>query len=318
VLTDRCLADLHVRDVPLLLLSHYHVDHVGGIAGVFHGRHVGRVVTGPLAEPASGVEIVRDVLDDHGLTVESAPVGSALDVGRVHLDVLAPAVAMRGTRSDPNNSSLIVRATVDGVRILLPGDAEVEEQQSVLAAGVDLSADVLKVPHHGSAYFDDAFLRAVHAKVAVISVGLHNDYGHPSPLLLAELGRIGLPTRRTDHDGDVAVVADDHHELGAVVRGTRASTVGLGVEPAGVAGSEPVAAVLPGSPSDRHATMTAWLPARSTTSTSAAPFRRACWWSATTSSSPPVPSSRSPPRPETSTRTSRSTRAPVPRSPTAS
>jgi competence protein ComEC len=318
VLTDRCLADLHVRDVPLLLLSHYHVDHVGGIAGVFHGRHVGRVVTGPLSEPASGVEIVRDVLDDHGLTVESAPVGSALDVGRVHLDVLAPAVAMRGTRSDPNNSSLIVRATVDGVRILLPGDAEVEEQQSALAAGVDLSADVLKVPHHGSAYSDDAFLRAVHAKVAVISVGLHNDYGHPSPLLLAELGRIGLPTRRTDHDGDVAVVADDHHELGAVVRGTRASTVGLAVEPAGAAGSESVGPVLPGSPSDRHVTMTAWLPARSTTSTSAAPFRRACWWSATTSSSPRAPSSRSPPRPETSTRTSRSTRAPVPRSPTAS
>ena len=76
----------------------------------------------------------------------------------------------------------------------------------MLAEHLDLRADVLKVPHHGSAYSDAAFLAAAHARVAVISVGLNNDYGHPSPLLLAELARLGLPVRRTDLDGDVAVV----------------------------------------------------------------------------------------------------------------
>jgi len=301
VLVDRCLADLHIHEVALLLLSHYHVDHVGGVAGVFHGRHVARVVTGPLAEPASGVEIVRNVLGDRGLQVEHAVVGLGLDVGQVHLDVLAPAFAMRGTRSDPNNSSLILRATVRGLRLLLPGDAEVEEQQSVLAAGVDVSADVLKVPHHGSAYSDPRFLQAVHAKLAVISVGRHNDYGHPSPLLLAELGQLGLPVRRTDQDGDVAVVDDGVHALSAVVRGRRASTVGLGV-------------TAPRWPSDGHATMNGWQPARSTTSTSAASFQRSCCSSATTSSLPPVPSSRSPPRPVASIRRSTCTSAPGPTS----
>ena len=127
----------------------------------------------------------------------------------MHLDVLGPAVAAHGTRSDPNNSSLVLRAQVGGVRMLLPGDAEVEAQRELLDAGADLRADVLKVPHHGSAYSDPRFLAAVHARSAVISVGLHNDYGHPSPLLLAELARLGVPVLRTDRDGDVAVAAVD-------------------------------------------------------------------------------------------------------------
>jgi competence protein ComEC len=302
VAVDRCLADLHIREVALLLLSHYHLDHVGGIAGVFHGRSVAQVITGPLAEPASGVEIVHNVLAEHGLTVGQAVVGSSLDVGQVRLDVLAPHEAMRGTRSDPNNSSVIVRATIHGVRLLLPGDAEIEEQQSVLDAKVDVSADVLKVPHHGSAYSDPGFLQAVHAKLAVISVGLHNDYGHPSPLLLAELGKLGVPVRRTDHDGDVAVVADADHALSAVVRGARASTVGLGGGP------------LLQFASDRRATMSEWQSARSTTSTSVAPSRRSCCWSARTSSWLIEPSSRSPPRLVASTRTSRCTSGPPPTS----
>ena len=67
--------------------------------------------------------------------------------------MLGPRAAFHGTRSDPNNSSLVLRASIDGTRILLPGDAEVEAQQALLDAGTDLRADVLKVPHHGSAYF---------------------------------------------------------------------------------------------------------------------------------------------------------------------
>jgi competence protein ComEC len=335
VAVDRCLADLHVHEVAMLLVSHYHVDHVGGIAGVFHDRRVARVITGPLAEPASGVEIVRNVLADRGLPVAPAAVGTTVDVGHVHLEVLAPVAAMHGTRSDPNNSSLIVRATVRGVRILLPGDAEVEEQQSVLDSGTDVSADVLKVPHHGSAYSDERFLRAVHAKVAVISVGLHNDYGHPSPLMLAELGKLGVPTRRTDHDGDVAVAEDAGHGLEAIVRGTRASTVGLGTA-AGPGARTATTAIGPArrylpcagvshagvsdaarfarEASDRHATMSQCPRVHSTTSTSAMSFRPSCCCSARTSSSRPAPSSRSPPPRVRSIRTSTRTSGPEPRS----
>jgi competence protein ComEC len=225
VAIDRCLDDLHITDVALLVFSHYHLDHVGGIVGVFHGRTVETVVTGPLALPAAGVELVHSVLAQHDLAIGQAPVGSTVTVGDVTLDYLAPLAPFRGTRSDPNNSSLIIMATIDGKRILLPGDAEIEAQQSVLESGVDLHADVLKVPHHGSAYSDPQFLAAAHAQVGVISVGVGNDYGLPSPLLVSELARLNLPVLRTDRDGDIAVV-DSNGALSTVARGTRASAVG--------------------------------------------------------------------------------------------
>ncbi len=227
VATDRCLRDLGVDRIPLLVLTHFHLDHVGGLAGAVRGRSVGAVLAGPLADPEGGVAIAHAVLASRGLRIVTPPVGYHVQVGAVGLDVLGPRAAFHGTRSDPNNSSLVLRAQVGGVRILLPGDAELEEQRAVLASGADVRADVLKVPHHGSAYSDPAFLAAVHAKVAVVSVGLHNDYGHPSPVLVDELARLGVPLRRTDHDGDVAVTA---HEgaLTTVVRGTASSTVGLG------------------------------------------------------------------------------------------
>ncbi|MEO6884794.1 MAG: ComEC/Rec2 family competence protein [Jatrophihabitantaceae bacterium] len=222
---DRCLRDLGIDDIPLLVFSHYHLDHVGGVVGVFHGRHVGQVVTGPLADPESGVELVHDTIVDHGLTISTPAAGTSFVVGAVRLDVLGPVATLHDTRSDPNNDSLVLRATVNGTRILLPGDAELEEQQELLDAGADLRADVLKVPHHGSAYSLPAFLAAVHARVAVVSVGLHNDYGHPSPVLLTEMVKLGVPLRRTDQDGDVAVSGDPGH-LAVMIRGPTASAVG--------------------------------------------------------------------------------------------
>jgi competence protein ComEC len=205
---DRCLHELGVKEVPLLVLSHDHLDHVGGLSGVFHDRHVARVVTSPLAEPTSGNRLVSDVLARHGLRPVALGVGVQLDAGRVHLQVLGPSHPFSGTRSDPNNSSVVLLATVGTRRVLLTGDSEVEGQDALLATGVDLHADILKVPHHGSAYSDPAFLRAVHAQLALVSVGRGNDYGHPSPLLIAELGRLGVAVERTDESGDIAVVLD--------------------------------------------------------------------------------------------------------------
>jgi competence protein ComEC len=150
VAIDRCLHDLGITDVALLVVTHYHLDHVGGLVGVFHDRAVHQVITGPLAEPAAGVDLVHDLLSQHGLDINTPPVGATFDIGQIHLEVLGPTAAFHDTRSDPNNSSLVLRATVGDIRILLTGDVEIEAQQAMLADGVDAAADVLKVPHHGS------------------------------------------------------------------------------------------------------------------------------------------------------------------------
>jgi competence protein ComEC len=100
-----------------------------------------------------------------------------------------------------------MRASTGVGRVLLTGDVELEAQADLLATGVDLRAEVLKVPHHGSRYTAERFLRAVRPRVAMISVGAGNSYGHPSRQVVDELASSGTRVLRTDRDGDVAVTA---------------------------------------------------------------------------------------------------------------
>ena len=202
---DGCLRRLGVRSVPLLVLTHPHADHVDGIEGALNGRSVAEIDVGPSREPAEGWREVQDSGRRHGVPVRTVSVGERREFDGLTVDVLAPDHPFHGTRSDPNNSSVVLRVAVSGRTLLLTGDVEVEAQAALLRKESLLRADVLKVPHHGSAYQSPAFLRAVHASVGVISVGRDNDYGHPSPALLHELDRLGIRTERTDLDGDVAV-----------------------------------------------------------------------------------------------------------------
>ncbi|MEU8288883.1 ComEC/Rec2 family competence protein [Micromonospora sp. NPDC048905] len=205
---DGCLRRLGVREVPLLVVSHFHADHVGGVAGVFRGRRVGAVLVPSSTDPASGRDLVREAATVGRAALLTTVAGARHPIGGVDLLVLGPPYPLAGTRSDPNNNSLVLRATVGGVRILLPGDAETEEQHALLTRTTpgQLRADVLKVAHHGSAYQDPSFLDAVRPAVALVPVGSGNTYGHPNPGLLARLGRGGTRVLRTDTDGDVAAV----------------------------------------------------------------------------------------------------------------
>ncbi|WBB57642.1 ComEC/Rec2 family competence protein [Verrucosispora sp. WMMD573] len=205
---DACLRRLGVRRVSLLVVSHYHVDHTGGVAGIFRGRPVDTVLVPQWPEPVAGRDLVRSTAAAHGTPVVAAPAGWRYRAGAVDLTVLGPPYPMRGTRSDPNNNSLVALATVDRVRVLLTGDAEVEEQRALRERlpPDGLRADVLKVAHHGSAYQDPAFLDAVRPAVALVPVGAENSYGHPNEAVLARLARGGARVLRTDVGGDVAVV----------------------------------------------------------------------------------------------------------------
>jgi len=202
---DRCLRRLGVGRVPLLVLTHLHADHVGGLAGALHGRAVGAIEVGPLHEPGVTWAVLQKEARAARVPLVASSVGERRLIGPLSLQVLAPAAAFHGTRSDPNNSSIMLRVRVAGRTLLLAGDAEVEAQAALLATGQDLRADVLKVAHHGSAYQDPAFLAAVHPAVALVSVGAGNTYGHPSPPTLRRLQLLGAQVRRTDRDGDLAV-----------------------------------------------------------------------------------------------------------------
>jgi len=207
---DGCLDRLGIRTVPLLVVSHFHADHAGGIEGVGRGRRITAVATPRWPEPEAGRELVARVAAEAAATVTMIPAGWRTSVGDVEITVLGPPSEITGTRSDPNNNSLLLRATVDGVGVMLPGDAEEEEQRATIEryGAAALRTPVLKVAHHGSAYQEPAFLEAVDPAVALVSVGVDNGYGHPNPHLMAHLARGGARVLRTDVGGDLAVVRE--------------------------------------------------------------------------------------------------------------
>lgn len=186
---DRCLDDLAIRAVPLLVLTHPHADHTDGLPGVTRGRRVGEVWVSPLGAPGSAPDS------------RVPPVGESRQIGAVRLQVLGPALPA----TDPNNASLVLLAEVGGVRMLLTGDMEPPAQQALARAVGPLRVDVLKVPHHGSRAQELDLLLGLEPSVAVISVGKENDYGHPAPELLAALQGAGITVARTDRGGDIAL-----------------------------------------------------------------------------------------------------------------
>ncbi|MER5882287.1 ComEC/Rec2 family competence protein [Streptomyces sp. NPDC001941] len=201
---DRCLRELGVDRVALLLLTHFHADHVAGLPGVLRGRSVGVIEVTPFEEPPGQVEFVRRAAAGARVPVVRAGAGEVRRTGRLAWEVLWPgAFGAEG----PNDASvaLLVRV-VDGPVLLLLGDLEPRAQEGLLRAYPGLPAvDVLKVAHHGSAHQEPELLRRVRPRLALVSAGRDNPYGHPSPRTLGALEAGGAVVLRTDRDGTIAV-----------------------------------------------------------------------------------------------------------------
>lgn len=212
-LLARCLRDLDVRQVPLVVLTHFHADHVDGLSAVVGHYPVGELEVSPYDEPADRYRAITALATAHHIPIAVAVSGERQRVGQLAWTVIGPPSSTTHGVGDggaaPNNASVIMLVHVAGCRILLAGDAEPAEEDAILATGVDLGVDVLKEPHHGSSAQDPAFLAATGAAVSLISVGADNSYGHPAPQTLSWLHQFGMATYRTDQDGDLAVVSSN-------------------------------------------------------------------------------------------------------------
>lgn len=202
---DACLDELEVERIALLVLSHFHIDHTAGIAGAMEGREVDAILAPPPGEAQYGYELVEERAG--AVPVLEAVPGEVFAFGSTRLEVLGPPVELlSGTRSDPNNNSVAVRADVAGTSVLLTGDVELEGQRALLGSGAVLGVDVLKVPHHGSSFQAREFLEAADPAVALVGVGRGNEYGHPDPGPLGVLEEGGALVFRTDESGRITVV----------------------------------------------------------------------------------------------------------------
>ncbi|MFC8761388.1 ComEC/Rec2 family competence protein [Streptomyces sp. NPDC057193] len=217
---DRCLRELGVRRVPLLLLTHFHADHVAGLPGVLRGRSVGAIQTTGLEEPPAQARFVRRTAAGARVPLIRAGPGEQRRAGALEWRVLWPVAEAGESAAGPNDASVTLLArTAGGVTLLLLGDLEPPAQRALLRAHPDLGpVDVLKVAHHGSAHQDPALIRAVRPRLALVSTGRDNPYGHPSPRTVESLRAGGARVLRTDRDGAIAVTGAGR-ELVAVPAG---------------------------------------------------------------------------------------------------
>lgn len=217
----------HTRGpIDLVLLSHRHEDHVGGLPAAI--RQVGARQFMDAVEPheSGAYTALMRTLDAQGIPVRQAARGRAIDLGGGARLVLLgpPEPAIHGSRSDVNANSVVVRLTFGAFAALFTGDAEAPTEAWLLGSGAPLHASVLKVAHHGSQYSSGPeFLRSVGARIAVVSAGRVNEYGHPSDETLQRLAATGASVHRTDREGDVTIETDGSSIELRTAEGGRAS-----------------------------------------------------------------------------------------------
>lgn len=200
-----------VDHIDLMVATHPHADHIGGMQSVVEKIPTKLFVDNGLPHTTKTYANLMSTVEKKGIQYRTAIVGQTyrLDDGAT-LEVLFPTGRpLRNTRSDLNSNSVVVRLRHQGNCFLFTGDAEEPTESELLKSGLS-QCDVLKVAHHGSNHSSTTrFLSVVRPKIALISAGASNNYGHPGRDTLANLHAIGAKIYRTDESGSVTLQSSE-------------------------------------------------------------------------------------------------------------
>ena len=209
-----------------IVCTHAHEDHVGGLAGALNYASVGTAFA-PVAEyDTKAFQSFTKYLSNSGVSVTIPNHGDTFDLGTAKCQIIGPVYPT----DEPNNTSIVIKITFGETSFLFTGDAETEEERSIIDQGYDISCTVLKVGHHGSDTSTSyLWLRETSPDYAVISVGSDNSYGHPTEATLSKLRDADVKTFRTDMQGHIVCSSDGKSVSFSVERNPEANTlVGAG------------------------------------------------------------------------------------------
>lgn len=203
--------------IELVFLSHSQKDHFGGFLTILERYRVGTFLLSPVDNPANSFQELKNLLNQKHIQTKSFHAGQIIYLGNAMIRAVWPNerfinqnVIPDGkqdnfykTRIDYNNFSQVFLLTEGANSVLFTGDITPASEQIMLKEQLP-AVTILKVPHHGSKNgLIESFLKTIHPKIAVISVGKNNSFGHPSPEIIKMLEKHNVQIRRTDRSGDI-------------------------------------------------------------------------------------------------------------------
>jgi beta-lactamase superfamily II metal-dependent hydrolase len=197
-----------VSSQDLLVSTHPHEDHIGGLKTILNDIPIGQILDSGQVHTSQTFQNYLNLIDRKNISFSTAKRGQTIDLDpAIKIEVLSPPATHFA--DDLNQNSIVLKVTYNKVSFLFMGDAGFEAEDSIMAAGYDLKSTVLKVGHHGSASSTGTyFLSKVRPEVEIIEVGTSNDYGHPSGKTLSALQSASSKIYRTDLNGNIVVTTD--------------------------------------------------------------------------------------------------------------
>ena len=202
------MRSLGISSIDLLVATHPHSDHIGGMEKVLDTFAVRQVVDSGMPHPSPLYKKFLDTIESRHIPYTVAHQGQTIDLDPA-LRILVLSPPEQRFSDDLNDNSVVLRISYGTVDLLLAGDAGKAGEDRMVATGYALDSEILKVAHHGSSHSTGTgFLERVRPEIAVIPVGAGNPYGHPSDTTVSALKERGCTVYRTDRNGDVLVTSD--------------------------------------------------------------------------------------------------------------
>lgn len=195
--------DLNINDIDILVGTHPHEDHIGGLTDIINSLEIGKIYLPNATTTTKIFEKLLDTIEENNYKITVPKINEEFNLNNMNFKVI-----YTGTdESDLNNTSIVLKLKYGKTSYLFTGDATKTTEEKILDK--DITSDVLKIGHHGSSYSTtEEFLNKVNPKYAIIQVGTNNKYNHPSKQTLDKLNEKNIKIYRTDENGTIKLTSD--------------------------------------------------------------------------------------------------------------